>query len=474
MSPARLAGALGLLGALAGCAAVGPDYRLPSQAAQGKPAANAAFQSANHAAFNPQPLPAGWWRLYDDARLDKLVAQALSANADLRAAAANLRKAMAAEASVNAGRDPHASASATAQRAQDSGEAYLIEKKLPVANIGDGGVKIGYEMDLFGKLARAEEAAHAGTEATAAAMDLVRSTVAAQTAGAYVQGCAAGHQLAVARHELDLQNRGVAVAKRMQSAGRGRAADVARAQAQADIQRAALPRLQAEQEAARFRLAALQGKAPAELPAAAAACSVLPRLSQPLPVGDGAALLKRRPDVREAERKLAAATARIGVATAQLYPSVSLGGSAGFTGLLEHAGEDRTRRWSLGPLISWTLPDSGARARVKAAEADADAALAHFDAVVLNALRETETALTFYAKDLERNADLRSARDNARAAAQDNRRLYAAGRAPYLASLDADRALAGNEAALAASDAQLAQDQVTVFQALGGGWEQPR
>ncbi|WP_406850238.1 efflux transporter outer membrane subunit, partial [Chromobacterium phragmitis] len=434
----------------------------------------AAFQSANHAAFNPQPLPAGWWRLYDDARLDKLVAQALSANADLRAAAANLRKAMAAEASVNAERDPHASASATAQRAQDSGEAYLIEKKLPVANIGDGGVKIGYEMDLFGKLARAEEAAHAGMEATAAAMDLVRSTVAAQTAGAYVQGCAAGHQLAVARHELDLQNRGVAVAKRMQSAGRGRAADVARAQAQADIQRAALPRLQAEQEAARFRLAALLGKAPAELPAAAAACSVLPRLSQPLPVGDGAALLKRRPDVREAERKLAAATARIGVATAQLYPSVSLGASAGFTGLLEHAGEDRTRRWSLGPLISWTLPDSGARARVKAAEAGADAALAHFDGVVLNALRETETALTFYAKDLERNSDLRSARDNARAAAQDNRRLYAAGRVPYLASLDADRALAGNEAALAASDAQLAQDQVTVFQALGGGWEQPR
>ncbi|MFB9159394.1 TolC family protein, partial [Chromobacterium violaceum] len=181
-------------------------------------------------------------------------------------------------------------------------------------------------------------------------------------------------------------------------------------------------------------------------------------------------------DVREAERKPAAATAaanaRIGVAAAQLYPSISLGASAGVTGLLEHAGEDRTRRWSLGPLISWTIPDRGARARVKAAEADADAALAHFDGVVLNALRETETALTFYAKDLERNADLRSARDNARAAAQDNRRLYAAGRAPYLASLDADRALAGNESALAASDAQVALDQVNLFLALGGGWEQ--
>ncbi|MCD4500787.1 efflux transporter outer membrane subunit [Chromobacterium vaccinii] len=462
--------ALSLAGALAGCAAVGPDYHLPSQAALGKPAANAAFQSANNPAFAQQPVPAGWWRLYDDARLDGLVEEALAANADLRAAAANLRKAMAVEASVNAERDPHASVSATVQRSQDSGEAYLIEKKLPVANVGDGGLQIGYEIDLFGKLARAEEAARAGTQATEAAMDLARTTVAAETVRAYVQGCAAGHRLAVARHELDLQNRGVAVAKRMQSAGRGRATDVERAQAQADIQRAALPRLQAEQDAARFRLAALLGKAPAEPPAAA--CSALPRLKQPLPVGDGAALLKRRPDVREAERKLAAATARIGVATAQLYPSVSLGASAGVTGLLEHVGEDRTRRWSLGPLISWTIPDSGARARVKAAEADADAALAHFDSVVLNALRETETALTFYAKDLERNADLRSARDNARAAAQDNRRLYAAGRTPYLASLDADRALAGNESALAASDAQLALDQVSLFLALGGGWEQ--
>ncbi|NHQ80534.1 efflux transporter outer membrane subunit [Chromobacterium vaccinii] len=470
MKAARKLSALALAGALAGCAAVGPDYHLPSQAALGKPAANAAFQSANNAAFAQQPVPTGWWRLYDDARLDSLVEEALSANADLRAAAANLRKAMAVEASVNAERDPHASVSATVQRAQDSGEAYLIEKKLPVANVGNGGLKIGYEIDLFGKLARAEEAARAGTQATEAAVDLSRTTVAAETVRAYVQGCAAGHQLAVARHELDLQNRGVAVAKRMQTAGRGRATDVERAQAQADIQRAALPRLQAEQDAARFRLAALLGKAPAELPAAA--CSALPQLKQPLPVGDGAALLKRRPDVREAERKLAAATARIGVATAQLYPSVSLGASAGFTGLLEHAGEDRTRRWGLGPLISWTIPDSGARARVKAAEADADAALAHFDGVVLNALRETETALTFYAKDLERNADLRSARDNALAAAQDNHRLYAAGRTPYLTSLDADRALAGNESALAASDAQLALDQVNLFLALGGGWEQ--
>ncbi|MGC0151228.1 efflux transporter outer membrane subunit [Chromobacterium vaccinii] len=463
--------ALALAGALAGCAAVGPDYNLPGQSALNRPAAAAPFQSAAGAAVSAEALPAGWWRLYRDDRLNGLVEQALAANAGIRVAAANLRKALAVETGVDAERGPHAAVSAAAQRSQESGEAFLLEQKLPVVNAGDVGLSVGYQIDLFGKLQRAEEAARAGAEASAAAADLARVTVAAETVRAYVQGCSAGHQLAVARHELELQNRGVDVARRLLAAGRGRSTDLTRAQAQADALRANLPRFLAEQDAARFRLAALLGKAPAELPATAVACATEPTLAQPLPVGDGAALLKRRPDVREAERRLAAATARIGVATAELYPSVTLGASAGYTGLLEHVGEARAEHWGLGPLISWSIPDSGARARVKAARADADAELARFDGVVLNALRETETALSLYANDLQRNADLRAARDKARSAAGDNRRLYAAGRAPYLSSLDADRVQAGSEAALAASDAQLAQDRVNLFLALGGGWE---
>ena len=138
--------------------------------------------------------------------------------------------------------------------------------------------------------------------------------------------------------------------------------------------------------------------------------------------------------------------------------------------MLDHVGESRTGRWALGPLISWTIPDSGARARVKAAEADAENALAQFDGVVLGALRETETALTFYAKELERNAALRSARESARQASENNIRLYKAGKATYLASLDYELSLAGNDTALAASDAQVALDQVNLFLALGGGW----
>jgi outer membrane protein TolC len=177
--------------------------------------------------------------------------------------------------------------------------------------------------------------------------------------------------------------------------------------------RAAAPPLIARRQAALFRLAALTGRPPAEFPKAVASCVVPPRLSRPIPVGDGAALLKRRPDVRQAERTLAGATARISVATAALYPTISFGLGLGSTGLLADLGAPAANRWSLGSLISWTFPGGGERARIRQADAMADAALARFDGVVLNALRETETSLATYAQDLQRNADLRAARDDA-------------------------------------------------------------
>ncbi|PZR52215.1 MAG: RND transporter, partial [Stutzerimonas stutzeri] len=226
----------------------------------------------------------------------------------------------------------------------------------------------------------------------------------------------------------------------------------------------------AKKAAALYRLAALLGHTPGELPERAAACNHAPQLSQPIPLGDGAALLRRRPDIRAAERSLAAATAQIGVATAMMYPQISLGGTAGYTGMLEHLGDAVTRRWAFGPSISWHVPTQVDRARVRAMEAGADAALARFDGVVLEALRETQTLLSRYAHDLQRDQALHEARDAARNAADHTRRLYQEGRLGYLDSLDAERTLANAQAALAASQAQLSLDQVDLFLALGGGW----
>lgn len=467
----------GLLGAaaalaLAGCTTVGPNYRVPETAAVRTPATQGAFLGADQAPVSTEAPPPGWWRLYQDPTLNALEEQALAANTDLRVAAANLARAQAVVAEARAARDPTLSVSGGAQRALESAETFLREEPLPVENLADVGASVSYQVDLVGKLRRASEAAQADAEASQAALDLARVSVAAEVAAAYVDACSANEQLAAAEHSVALQARNLEVTQRLANAGRGQALDVTRARGQLSQLRAASPVYAARRQAALFRLAALTGHAPADFPKAVADCAAPPALTRSIPVGDGAALLRRRPDVRQAERSLHGATARIGVATAALYPTVSLGLSAGSTGLLAHLGDDAANRWSLGGLISWTLPAGGERARIRQADAAADAALARFDGVVLNALRETETSLAVYAKDLQRNAELRAARDEAATAQAQAQRLYTAGRAPYLTGLDATRTLATAEAALAASNGQVASDQVKLFLALGGGWEQ--
>ncbi len=204
-------------------------------------------------------------------------------------------------------------------------------------------------------------------------------------------------------------------------------------------------------------------------------CETSPVLKTAIPVGDGAGLLARRPDVRAAERRLAAATARIGVATADLYPSISLGGSVGSTAASgSDLFADRGFRFSLGPLISWSFPNiSAARARIAQAEAASRGALATFDGAWLNALQESESALTRYAAEGNRLATLTRGRDQSAEAARIARLRYQAGAESFQIVLDSERSLASAEAQLAASQAQYADNAITLFLALGGGW-QPR
>lgn len=465
-----LAAAASLL-VLAACTTVGPDYRRPEAAKADLPAAQAPFVGAAGPAVSQEPVPDGWWKLYDDALLNGLVEQALAANADLRVAAANLARARAVAGEADDAGGFEVDMEAAAQRARNSGQQFLLNEALPAKTLGDAGVRISYQVDLVGRLRRAAEAAHADTEASQAALDLARISVAADVARAYVEACSAGHEQQVAQESLALQGKSLEVTRRLVAAGRGTALDVTRAEALVEQQRAAIPTFAGRRQAALYKLAVLTGRPPAGFPVAVGACAAPPRLSRPLPVGDGAALLQRRPDVRQAERALAGATARIGVARGALYPHVQFGLGAGSTGLLADLGQPAANRWGLSGLVSWSLPGEGDRARVRQAEAGADAALARFDGVVLTALRETETSLTLYAHELERNAALRAARDAARTAERQAATLYRAGRAPYLQGLDAQRTLAGADAALAASDAAVAQDQVTLFLTLGGGWE---
>jgi len=470
----RLLTPLALALALAGCAAVGPDYHLPGQAAARRPAASAPFaQAADGKLFGQDEPPGQWWRLYQDPRLDALVGQALAANADLRQAQANLERAQAVSNEARAQQQPGVSVNASPAFGHSSGVQLLQPDARPQDQwTYSAGVGVSYQLDLFGQIRRAVEAADDDTQAAQAAYDAARVTVAAETTRAYADLCAAGMELASARESVRVQRESAQAVERLQGAGRGTALDVSRARGQLEQLQANVPPFEAQQRTALYRLAALTGRAPTELPQDLLACAQPPRLAQAIPVGDGAALLRRRPDIRQAERALAGATARIGVATADLYPKITLGLSGASGGPASIFGDRGTFSWSMGPLISWTIPNTGAaQARIAQAEASTRGALAKFDATVLNALRETESALVTYARQLDRDAALQAARDQSALAARQARQLFTAGKTDYLTVLDAERTLAGAESALAASRAALSGDQVSLFLALGGGWQ---
>ena len=465
----RLVSLLAASAALAGCTTVGPDYatELPRATAQ------ASLHAAGDGPFVPDAPPADWWRLYEDARLDGLVTEALTVNTDLRVAAANLARARAALREVRAERSVNTTLGGSASYGRQSGAAAGSDSSLPDSELYDAGLDIGYQVDLFGRLRRATEAGRADVEAVQAAYDLTRVTVVAETVRAYSDVCNAGRRLEVAHRSVAVQEQTFDLSRRLLEGGRATAMETNQAGALLDQTRAEIPTLAALQQTALYRLAVLTGGPPSEFPADLASCAVPLQLDSPIPVGDGAALLARRPDVRAAERRLAAATARIGVATAELYPSISIGGSIGSTaGSLGDIASGAALRYSLGPLISWSFPNVAvARSRIAQAEASAEGALAEFDGTWLTALQETESALTNYSRGLDRSEALGRGVAQAREAARIARIRYEAGRESFQIVLDAERQLASAEAALAQADAQLSTDLVALFLSLGGGWQ---
>lgn len=466
-----VAGVIGA-GLLLGACAVGPRYAPP------KPATSSSgpFVSTAPGAATGQPLPDDWWRLYRDPVLDRLVRRALVENKDLRIAAANLENAQALVGEARAGLFPSTDASAGAdygRSAAANGAAAAKGQQAKDQWAYDAGFTAAYEVDLFGRVRRTIEAAHADAAAAQAAEDVVRVSVAAQTTQAYVDLCAAAEQAAVVRRSLDVVRQTYDITVRQRDAGAVSDFDVARAATLLRQSEAAVPVFDGQRRVALYELAALLGLAPADAPADAAACQAPPVLGQSLPVGDGAALIRRRPDVREAERRLAGDTARIGVATADLYPDVTLNGSvaaAAFT-----LGRLTTRSavsFGVGPLISWSFPNTAlARARIRAARATAQASLAGFDSAVLQALKETEQALSTYSADLDRHTSLAAARDAADRALGLAQVQQRAGAISFLDLLQAETVAVAAAQALAAADQQVAGDQVAVFKALGGGWE---
>jgi NodT family efflux transporter outer membrane factor (OMF) lipoprotein len=461
---ARLLSALAGTALAAGC--VGPDYRAPGA----PPAAALKLREADVAGVSPSPLPPRWWRLFNDMDLDRLIEKALAHNTDLRQSAANLQRARAVLSEARSGRLPTSEASAqfSHERVSPGLGASPVTTDFYAA-----GFDASYEVDLFGGVTRSVQAARADYQAAQAEVDASRVAVAAETASAYADACAFAAQAAVARQTAELQARTLDLTSRMFRGGRSTERDVAQAEVLFEQARAQTPSFEAERRAALYALAVLTGDPPAAVDAAAERCTTPPIASQPIPVGDGQALLARRPDVRAAERTLAADVARIGVATAQLYPSITLAGSVTLGApKIGDLGRDQSFTYSVGPLISWNFPFNGAaRARVRESEATAQASLAAFDGTVLRALQETEQALARLSGAAEKEAALTRAAASSERAAELSGIRFRAGSDSFLQLLDAERDRASARAALAQAQSDRAAAQISLFKALGGGWE---
>jgi multidrug efflux system outer membrane protein len=442
---------------VAGCAS-GPAYQAP------EPKVDAAFVQA---AGTGEPV-AAFWKSFNDPALDALIAQALAANADVKGAQARLAEVRALAGEADANRLPTFGVGASAGRGNELG--------FPVDNYVGVQAALNWELDFFGRLGSARTSALAQVQAGEAGLDAARRVVGAEVATQYAALRGLQQRLRVAQEALLVQRETLRIVEVRADLGRGTPLDVARTRSLLDSTEAAIPALTGQIERSVYRLATLTGQTPRATAAALADAKPLPVLAPTdlaaLPAGTPQTLLARRPDVRVAERQLAAASAAIGVARADLYPRISLSGLLGFTNnrvadLFDSSG----RSSNLGAALAWTPLDFGrVRARIGASEARAQQALATWESTVANAIEETESALSGYTRTVQQAAKLESAARHAEEAARLARIRHEAGAIDLLAVLDAERTVLAARDALVQAQAGTVVSLVGVYRALGGGW----
>ncbi|WP_218647302.1 efflux transporter outer membrane subunit [Sphingobium lactosutens] len=446
--------------------AVGPNYTPPTISA---PVSAGFVNTAPDTAAGGEP-DTEWWRIYDDPALNALVAQALGANTDLRAAIANLKAADAVVSEARGARLPQTTLSGNATYGRYQSPLFLPGDRFSYG----GGAQLSYEVDLFGRVSRTIEAARADADAQAFAKAAVQVRVISAVTDAYLSACTATQAIATLRSSIDLSADSARIIGLQARAGSAATLDVARAEGQAAEARAALAPVENARKSSLLELAALLGLPPSQIPETATRCSGPPQLGHPISVGDGASLLRRRPDVAQAERTLAAASARIGVATGDLYPRISIGGSVNQSGG-EGISQSRGFSYGIGPVLSFSFPNiTAARARIRQAKGREEAALATFDGTVVTALKEVEQALSDYGAAVSRRSDLVTAEARADQAFRLADQRYRAGSIAYIDAIVAQSELLRLRLARTRADQDVASRQVGIFRALGAGWSNPQ
>ncbi|MBI5506799.1 MAG: efflux transporter outer membrane subunit [Deltaproteobacteria bacterium] len=464
-----------VLASVAACT-VGPDYRRPDLAVSptwSRPASADLSQSAgatdtatgepSQATTTPEPQRdlAQWWKRFADSTLTSLVERAVKSNVDVEVAEARVRQAVASRRIASSQLWPSLDASAATSAGTGADNSTLL-------------ASAGYLLDLFGGVRRSVEAADADIQASIEERHAVLLALVGEVASTYIELRGSQSAIATLRQNLATQQETWDLTKARRSVGLASDLDVERARAQAAGTSAALSPLESIREQSVHRLGVLLGGQPAALTGELRAQAAIPSAPSQILVGVPADLLRRRPDLRRAERELAAATARVGAATADLYPRFTLTGSVGLASAsLDDLLKSGSRLTTLSPSIVWPVFAGGAiRGAIRVRDAQQEEALARYEATLLAALEDVENAFVRHTREQLRRRDLEEAVDANREAAELARRLYSNGLVGFLDVLVAERSLVESESRLVDSQTAVSTTLVAIYVALGGGWEE--
>jgi multidrug efflux system outer membrane protein len=451
---------------LAGCA-VGPDYHRPAIDTK------AQFIETDAQTFSNADIEQDFWRLFNDPMLTQLIEDSLAANHDVKIAAASLQEARAFRNESRFDFAPTVTAQGGYTQSRASVRQAPAGSGIPRSqDYYDASFDASWELDLFGRVRRNVEAKSAQYQAAIADLQNAEVSVTAEVARNYFELRGYQQQLNVAQRNAENQRQTLDLTQLRLDAGSGTELDTARARAQLSSTLAEVPTLEASVARASYRISVLTGRSPEALVAQLSEPHPIPALPQVQNIGTPEAMLRRRPDIRSAERQLAASTAQIGIAVGDLFPRISLTGSWGYDAVNAHdLGKGPSESYGFGPVIRWAAFDLGrVRQQIKQREAAADGALARYEQSVLRALEETDGSLTNYVKAVSRQQHLRDSAEASARASELAKTRFEDGASDFLTVLDAERSMLEAQNRLAQTDTDTATALLAVYKALGGGF----
>jgi multidrug efflux system outer membrane protein len=434
------------------------------------PATPAAFELQQ--GMNQQQPVAAWWSQLNDGQLNQLITDALQQNHSVRIAQASLAESRALLRNSKLDRYPTVEAGVSGTRQKQSTDIIgPVDSR--ISETYQAGFDASWELDIFGRVRNGVKLSKAQLAAREADLQAAQVSIAAEVASAYISLRGNQYLLDVALRNVLNQQETLQLTQRFEEVGRGDQLDVARAESQLELTRSSIPGLHAQVNIALNRIGVLTGKPTAELKTALTEVKSLPEIPASFAVGNPAALLKRRPDVRRAEQALAGAVAEYNIRVADLYPSVTFTGGLGYLSTdWTRLGNSGTDTFSFSPRIQWAAFNLGrVDAQIDAADARTQARIAEFEQKILIALEETDNALQNFSREEERRTGLQRALSASNQAAFFARKKFEVGSSDFLTVLDSERSQLNVSAQLAQSDMQVLLNLVAVYKSLGGGWE---